>query len=335
MNFNDNLLRAIRGEPIRAIWFMRQAGRYLSEYKKLREKYNIFEMIKNPEISAYITKLPVDKLNVDGAILFSDITIIFEPMGIDFEIVENKGPVIRKVLNEDDIRNLIIIEPFESLDFVYKTIKILKSELNVPLIGFSAGPFTLAVYLIEGTRSKDFLKIKEFMLKNPTLFDLLMEKLTINIYKFLEFQIKAGVDIIQIFDSWIGCLSPNIFKLFILKHIKNLVSKLKQYNIPIIYFSLNTYSILHILNELDVDVISIDWRIDIGKAREILKDKVIQGNLDPAILLADFEIIKKETMEILKSINYKHIFNLGHGILPNTPFINVKKLVDFVKEVKI
>ncbi|MEO0202936.1 MAG: uroporphyrinogen decarboxylase [candidate division WOR-3 bacterium] len=334
MSFNDNLLRAIKGEPIRAVWFMRQAGRYLEEYKKLREKYSIFEIIKNPEICAYITKLPVDKLNVDAAILFSDITIIFEPMGIDFEIVEDKGPIVRKTLDEKDIKNLPIIEPYESLNFIYKSIKILKGELNVPLIGFSAGPFTLAVYLIEGLRNKDFLKTKEFMFKEKILFDLLMEKLSMNIYKFLEFQIKCGVDVIQIFDSWVGSLSPNTFKMFVLNHVKNLVLRLRRYNIPIIYFSLNTYSILEMLNELDVDVISVDWRIEIKKAREIIKDKVIQGNLDPAILFADFEVIKRETTEILKNINYKHIFNVGHGILPNTPFINVKNLVNFVKEFK-
>jgi len=334
MKFNNNLIEVIKGRKNRAIWFMRQAGRYLDEYKKIREKYNILEIIKNPELCAYITMLPVKKLNVDAGILFSDISIIFEAMNIDFEIVENKGPIIRKTLSLDDIKNLRVIEDFH-LDYVYETIKILKKELNVPLIGFSGGPFTIAVYLIEGSRTKDFNKIKEFMIKYPNMFDLLMEKLSENIYKFLEFQIISGCDLVQIFDSWVGCLSPNLYRKFILRHIENIVNKLKKYEIPIIYFSLNTYSILEILNETNIDIISIDWRIDIKKARDILKNKVIQGNLDPFILLSDFEYIKNEAIYILNSLKDKHIFNLGHGILPNTPFDNVKKLVDFIKEVEI
>lgn len=329
---NNKLLRAIKGERVRPIWFMRQAGRYLPEYKKIREKYSLIQIIKNPELIVYITKLPVDKLKVDAAILFSDISLIFEGMNVVFDIVEKKGPIVYEPISEDDIKNLRIVDNFEFLSFISSAIKILKNELEVPLIGFSGGPFTLAVYLIEGSRSNNFNKITNFIQSYPSLTHLLLEKITLNVFKFLEFQIKSGVDLIQIFDSWAGFAPTHIFQKFILPHLHTLFSLLKPKNVPIIYFTLNSKSIISLANTLNADVISIDWSVNIKKARELIKNKAIQGNLNPAVLLSDFPTIKKETIKILNGIKEKHIFNLGHGILPQTPFDNVKMLVDFIRE---
>jgi uroporphyrinogen decarboxylase len=336
----DAFLRACHGETVdyTPIWIMRQAGRYLPEYQKVRAKVDFLTLCKTPELAAEVTIQPVDILGVDAAILFSDILIPVEAMGMKLRFLERKGPVLnRPIRTERDLKRLKDIEPEEDVPFVLDTIKILRKALRrkVPLIGFAGAPFTLATYMIEGGSSKNFLNTKTMMLSEPRLFHNLMDKITEATETYLSAQIKAGVQAVQIFDSWAGALAPDDYKACSLPYVKRIIKNLKPLGVPIIYFVNNCGGLLELARTSGADVIGIDWRVDIGKAIVRLGRKVsVQGNLDPVALFSDLKTLRKKVKDILKkgSRARGHIFNLGHGILPQTSPEMARALVQMVHE---
>lgn len=337
---NDTFLKVCRGEKASytPIWLMRQAGRYMPDYQEIRKKVGFLALCKSPELAALVTMQPVDALNVDAAILFSDILIPIEVMGINLEFSESKGPIIHNpIRDKKDVLNLKCINPEEDLPFISDTIKILKRNLRVPLIGFSGAPFTLATYMIEGSSSKNFINTKRMMYQVPDTFLELMNKLTDTVIVYLKNQIDSGVDAVQIFDTWAGILSPYDYKKNVLPHIQKIINSLKSHNsrLPIIYFAFNCGCMLNVIRQSEADVLGLDWRIDVSTAIEQLGDNIVfQGNLDPCILFGTEKIIKESVKNILSDAKKAkgHIFNLGHGILPETPLENVIKLVDIVHE---
>lgn len=333
---NDTFLKVCRGEKTdyTPIWVMRQAGRYLPQYQEVRSKVDFLTLCKTPELASKVTMQPVDILGVDAAILFSDILIPLEAMGLALRFEEEKGPIFDNPIRDKiGLEGLIDIDPKKDCPFVLETINILKKQLKVPLIGFSGAPFTLATYMIEGGSSKTFLNTKKMMYINPQLFRALMGKLTLNTIAYLKGQIYAGADAVQLFDSWAGVLSPNDYRTFAFPFVLEIISALKSLKKPIIYFVNNCAGLLEIVRDCGSDVIGIDWRVDISHAIERLgTNKVIQGNLEPIILFSDYKQIKQAAQDIIeKGKRAKgHIFNLGHGILPNTPVDNLKILIDVV-----
>ncbi len=330
----DTFLKACQGfkTDYTPVWFMRQAGRYMKEYQKIRQKYDFLTMCKTPEIAAEVTLQPIKILGVDAAILFSDILVPLEAVGLKIEFIEDKGPKVYPNIRDEENLNLLKNIEIDSLDYVFKTIKILTKELEVPLIGFAASPFTLATYVIEGGTTKDFVNTKRFMFAQSEGFHKLMDFLTDATLNYLQEQVKAGVHALQIFDTWAGILSPFDYEVFCKPYVKRIINKLKS--VPVIYFSSNTAGHLNHLKDLDADVLSIDWRIDIRDASLALKDQSLQGNLDPLTLLGTEEELFKRTEKILiDGMNAKsHIFNLGHGVNINTSVDKLKKLVDFIHE---
>ncbi len=337
-SFNETFLKACFREKTSytPVWYMRQAGRYLPEYRKLKEQYSILDICREPELAARVSLAPVDILDVDAAILFADIVIPLLGIEIDLDIIENIGPVIRKpVQSLQDVKKLRMLEPKEDIPYLLKTIAILRNELKdrVPLIGFSAAPFTLASYLIEGKPTRDFIKTKSFMYTNKEAWDLLMDKLRGIITVYLEAQVEAGAQTLQLFDSWVGCLGEGDYQDYVLPYTKQVCESLNSKTVPLIHFGTNTAALLVSFSSVNCDVIGIDWRISIDKAwKAIGYKKAIQGNLDPVLLLSDFSLIKKKVDEIFSTLPKKqgYIFNLGHGILPNTPVENLIKLTEYV-----
>jgi uroporphyrinogen decarboxylase len=316
------------------VWFMRQAGRYMPEYQKVRQKYDFLTMCRTPEIAAEVTMQPVRILDVDAAILFSDILIPLEAMGMKIEFIEEKGPQVHPAIRTSaQLSQLKPIE-IEKIQYVFEAIRILIRELNVPLIGFAASPFTLATYIIEGTSSKDFINSKKFMFSDKESFHKLMATLTDSMLLYLKEQLKAGVNAIQIFDTWAGILSPFDYELFVKPYVKRLTEGLKS--VPVIYFCPNATGLANQINETEADVLSIDWRIDISDASRLFREKTIQGNLDPLTLLGSEDEIFKRTTYILTGGRKarSHIFNLGHGVNIHTKVDTLKKLVDFVHNFK-
>lgn len=333
--FNDTFLKACRKEPVdhTPVWYMRQAGRYQPEYRKIREKYSFFEINENPEVCAEVTRLPVEQLGVDAAILFADIMTPLKPIGVDVEIVEGVGPVIdNPVKTVQDIQRLIDLDPEKQLPYILETVQILKEQLNVPLIGFSGAPFTLASYLIEGGPSKGYHKTKGFMYSQPEAWQALMNKLRDVTVTYLKAQIKAGASAVQVFDSWVGAVNDTDYRAFILPTMTEIFTELKATGVPTIYFGSGSSHLLKEWNKLPVDVISIDWRISIDNVRSMGIDKVIQGNLDPSLLLAPWDLLKERATEILDQGKKEpgHIFNLGHGIFPSADVETLQKLTTFV-----
>jgi len=337
---NDTFLKACRGEKVdyTPVWLMRQAGRYLAEYQKVREQVDFLTLCKTPELAVKVTLQPVDILGVDAAILFSDILIPVEAMGMHLEFSDKKGPVLGEpIRNKSAVDRLIIPDTEDSMPFVLEAIKILRRELEnkVPLIGFSGAPFTLATYVIEGGSSKNFLNTKKMMFQNIGLFNYLMKKLTKTVISYLSSQIIAGAQAVQIFDSWAGILSPVDYKEFELPYVKKIVSTLKKQHpeTPVIYFANDCAGIIKEAKKSGADVIGIDWRIDMGEAvKRLGKKVVVQGNLDPCALFLPKEQIEERVRDILyKAENARgHIFNLGHGILPETPVENAISMVEAV-----
>jgi uroporphyrinogen decarboxylase len=316
------------------VWYMRQAGRYLPQYKKLKGTKNILDIVRTPELAAQISLQPVDILGVDAAVLYADIMIPLLGVGVDLEIIENIGPVIKQPIQSlKDIKKIRDLEAEEDIPYLLETITILRKELKVPLIGFSAAPFTLASYLIEGKPTRDFIKTKTFMNTQPDNWKILMQKLCDLIIVYLKAQIASGIQTIQIFDSWVGCLSEEDYNDFVLQYSKNIFSSLKKYSVPLIHFGTNTAGMLETFSSVDCDAVSVDWRIPLSTAwKEIGYDKAIQGNLDPAVLLSDFASIKKRVDMLFASLPKRdgYIFNLGHGVLPGTPVGNIIKLTEYV-----
>jgi len=335
--FNDTILKAYQGEETShtPAWFMRQAGRSQREYLEIKKKYSLFEITHQPELSAYVTRLPVEQYGIDAAILYKDIMTPLPAMGIDVEIVSGVGPVIDNPLkNKTDIENLRKLEPEDDIDYILNTIKLLTEEqLNVPLIGFSGAPFTLASYMIEGGPSKNYAKTKAFMYKEPELWFMLMDKLAEMIITYATAQVKAGVSAIQIFDSWVGSLNASDYQIYIKPTMNYIFTELRKLNVPLILFGIGARHLLLEFNDLPVDVIGLDWRITIPEARAMGVTKVLQGNLDPAILLADWETIEARTKAILDDgmKDGRHVFNLGHGVTPDITQETLQKLAELIR----
>ena len=337
---NDRFIKACRRESPDAtpVWFMRQAGRFLPEYRKIRAKHSLVEICKDPELSAEVSVLPVDTLGVDAAILFADIMLPLEGMGVRFEIKDGIGPVIQSSLDEfQKVNSLSTLDPSSDVPYVIEAISETKKLLNsrVPLIGFCGAPFTLASYLIEGHATRDFLNTKKLMYNDPKTWHLLMDKLSTSMGTYLRAQADAGVDAVQLFDSWVGCLSPADYRAYVLPYSKRVLSYIKDKAIPRIHFGTGTSAMLEEMKHAGGDVFSIDWRIPIDVAWRMLGyDVAIQGNLDPAVLLGDRDLIRARATDILTRTGNRpgHIFNLGHGILPETPQESAQQLVDFVHE---
>jgi uroporphyrinogen decarboxylase len=335
---NNTFLKACRGEEVdyTPVWLMRQAGRYLPEYQAVRSNIDFLTLCKNPKLAAAVTLQPVDILGVDAAILFSDILIPVEPMGMRLEFLDKEGPVLSEpIRGKSAVERLIVPDIEEDLPFVLDTIKILRKELEdkVPLIGFSGAPFTLATYMIEGGTSKNFYNTKKLMFQNSGVFNYLMEKITETVISYLSAQIKAGAQAVQLFDTWAGILSPSDYKKFAFPYVKKAISELKKEGVPIIYFVNDCAGILKEVKKSGADVTGIDWRIDIADAiKKLGKNMAIQGNLDPCALFLPKEKLEDRVKEILwKGETAKsHIFNLGHGILPQTPVENVIAMVEAV-----
>lgn len=334
---NDLLLKAAVGEKIERtpVWLMRQAGRVLPEYRKVREKLKDFkELVKNPEAACEVTIQPVDILGVDAAIIFSDILVVPEAMGLDYKMIESKGPWFENpVKGLHDIQNLKIADPEEDLKYVLDAIKLTKKELNnrVPLIGFAGAPWTIFSYMVEGQGSKNFSKAKRMLYTQPDWSHELLGKITKTTLAYLKAQISAGADIVQLFDSWAGDLSPALYKQFALPYIQEICNGITE--APVILFARGAYFARHELAKLPCNVIGLDWTMDIKESRAIIGDaKTLQGNMDPCLLYADYNTIKKEAIKMLNAFGpHKHIANLGHGILPDTDADKVKCFIDTVK----
>jgi len=294
-------------------------------------------MCKNPELAAKVTLQPIEKFKLDAAIIFSDILIPLEPMGVEFEFATGGGPVFHHPLREmKDVEKLRNIEPEEELSFLMKAIQTVRKELEgkVPLIGFSGAPFTLASYIVEGGHSKNYLFTKGMMYQDRPTWDALMEKLSEMLIRYLNAQIRSGVQAVQIFDSWVGCLSPADYEAYVLPYSKRVIDGIEK-SVPLIHFATSSATLLELMKRAGGDVIGVDWRVDIREAWKHLGDEVaIQGNLDPVVLFGPVDSIKKEVKRILKGTEGRpgHIFNLGHGILPNTPVDHVAALIEMVHE---
>ncbi len=340
---NDTFLRACAGKKTdyKPVWLMRQAGRYLPEYQKVRSKVDFLTLCKTPELATEVTLQPIDILNVDVAILFSDILVPLEPMGMQLEFSEQKGPVFHNpVRTSADVRALRPIDSQADVPYVLEAIRLLKQSLKVPLIGFSGAPFTLATYMIEGGSSKNFIHTKRMMYQAPEMFHALMKLVTTVVTDYLLAQIRAGVDTVQIFDSWVGALAPHDFERFALPYVQQIIRALRAFErqVPVIYFAFNSSGMMEQVRKAGADVYGLDWRIDIAKAVDLLdRNHVVQGNFDPCALFGTNELICAEVKRILEGARYapNHIFNLGHGILPETPVDGAKAMVDAVHEISV
>ncbi|MFQ6059307.1 MAG: uroporphyrinogen decarboxylase [Anaerolineae bacterium] len=331
-------LRACRREPVDCtpVWFMRQAGRYMPEYRRIREKHDLLTICKTPELAVQVTLQPIERLGVDAAIIFADILLPLEGMGIDLEFTPGEGPVIHNPVRDTAaVAALRVPKLGENAPFTLEAIRLARQELDgkVPLIGFSGAPFTLASYIIEGGSSKHYLLTKGMMYQAPTTWHTLMGKLTRVIAGYLRAQIRAGAQAVQLFDSWVGCLSPADYREYVLPYSRQVMEELKGEGVPIIHFGTGTSALLEWMKEAGGDVIGLDWRVDLDVAWSCLGDDVaVQGNLDPAVLLGPLPEIERRAEDILRRAGNRpgHIFNLGHGILPQTPVEHVGALVEFV-----
>jgi uroporphyrinogen decarboxylase len=332
---NDSVfLKACRGEVVERtpVWFMRQAGRSLPGYKKMRETHDVLALTQTPDLAAQVSLEPVELLGVDAAILFADIMLLPIAMGIGVKLVEGIGPVIDEPLDTPEkILQLTRFSP-ENIAYLQETIALLRTKLSVPLIGFSGAPFTLASYLIEGKPSRTWLKTKRFMLEYPEAWDTLMSLLSDGVVEYLRMQIRSGVQAVQLFDSWVGCLSPMQYRSFVLPHVQRIFASLKDENVPRLHFGTDTAGILSDFSNVDCEVIGVDWRMSLGAAKKQIGSKSLQGNLDPAVLLAPWETVTQTVDALLADINPKqgYIFNLGHGMLAEADDAVVKKLVEYV-----
>lgn len=337
---NDLFLRACKNLPVERtpIWIMRQAGRYLSEYRAVRAKADFLTMCKTPELAAEVSIQPVDIIGVDAAIIFSDILVIPEAMGMYLEMNEGKGPVFpNPVRTESDAKKLKEIDPYKDLKFVLDAVSLTKKELKgrVPLIGFAGSPWTLLTYMVEGKGSKNFSEIKKLVYNNPKLAHSVLDKLAKAVSAYLSAKIESGANAVQIFDTWGGILSPDDFREFSLQYIVKVVSELKKKDEPVIVFAKGVHYCLEELANSGVDAIGLDWTMELCNVRKQIGDKIaLQGNLDPTVLYAPKDRIREEAVKVLNSFGKGsgHIFNLGHGILPDVDPENAKALVQFVKE---
>lgn len=334
---NDLILRAARGEKVERtpVWLMRQAGRILPEYREVRARMGGFkELVESPEFACEVTIQPVDHLGVDAAIIFSDILVIPEAMGLPYEMVEKRGPWFEKTVSSaSDIVKLKIAEA-DDVRYTIDAISLTKKELDgrVPLIGFAGAPWTILSYMVEGSGSKTFSKAKKFLYTEPKLAHQLLEKITLSTINYLKGQIAAGADMVQIFDSWAGILSPEQYREFALKYIAQICDAIDE--VPITVFAKGAYFVRKELGELNCNTIGLDWNMDAMESRALIgSSKTLQGNLDPCVLYADYEVIVAETRAMLKAFGpQRHIANLGHGVYPDIDPRKVKLFVDTVKD---
>jgi len=339
-NNESRFLKACRGEPVDAtpVWFMRQAGRYMKAYRDLKEKYSFLEMCKTPELATEVTLQPVNALDIDAAIIFADILLPLEPMGTGLEFVVGDGPSIpRPVRDAKAVDKLLPVNAEEHLGFVGDAIRMVRREISgkVPLIGFAGAPFTLCSYMVEGGKSREFKTTKMMMFEAPELWERLMDKVCTMLIDYLKMQVNAGAQALQIFDSWVGCVSPEDYSRYVLPHTRRVIEGLQDTGVPVINFSTGTSTMLDRVARAGGDVISFDWRINLDDAwRQIGLNRPIQGNLDPVILFAPLPVIKERVHDILRRAQGRpgHIFNLGHGILQHTPVDHVKAVCDMVHE---
>jgi uroporphyrinogen decarboxylase len=333
-------LKACRREPVDAtpVWFMRQAGRYMAEYRALRQKYSLLELCATPDLATEVTLQPVRRIEVDAAILFSDLLLPLEPMGLPFDFIKGEGPQIeRPIENSADIDRLKTFDPREKLGHVLQAIRQIQRELagRVPLIGFAGAPFTLASYAIEGGHSNNFARTKALMYGHPEAWHRLCDKFAAIVGDYLVAQIEAGVDAVQVFDSWVGALSPADYCEFAFPHTKRIFDTVGR-RVPTIHFGVGTATILEDIRDAGGDVIGVDWRSPLDEAWErIGYDRAVQGNLDPTLLLGPTERLLDATEEVLTRAGRRpgHIFNLGHGILPSTPLEHVQTVARHVHSV--
>ncbi|EMI10276.1 uroporphyrinogen decarboxylase [Anoxybacillus gonensis] len=336
---NDTFLRACRGEATEyvPVWYMRQAGRSQPEYRALKEKYSLFEITHQPELCAYVTRLPVEQYNVDAAILYKDIMSPLPAIGVDVDIKAGIGPVIANPIRSlADVERLGEIDPESDVPYVLETIRILtKEQLTVPLIGFAGAPFTLASYMIEGGPSKNYNKTKAFMYAEPKAWFALMDKLADMTIRYVKAQIRAGASAIQIFDSWVGAVNVADYRQFIKPTMERIFTALRDENVPLIMFGVGASHLAKEWHDLPLDVVGLDWRLPIREAKDMGLTKALQGNLDPAVLLAPWEVIEARVKQILDdgmAHEGGYVFNLGHGIFPQIQPETLKRLTAFIHE---
>jgi uroporphyrinogen decarboxylase len=330
-------MRACRREPVpyTPIWLMRQAGRYMPEYRAVRAKTNFLELCKTPSLAAEVTVTAAERLGVDAAIIFADILLILEPMGVELEFAHGEGPVIHNPVRQGrDVDRLRQLEDVSGLEFVNEAIRQTRRALkpDVPLIGFSGAPFTLASYLTEGGGSKNYVHTKRLMYNDSGAWHAMMSLISASLVKYLNAQIDAGAQAVQLFDSWVGCLSPDDYREFVLPHTRAVIQNVKP-GVPVIHFGTGTAALLELMREAGGDVIGLDWRVRLDEGwRRVGHDVAVMGNLDPVALFADREVLLAQARRVLDQAGGRpgHIFNLGHGILPETPVENVIALVEFV-----
>jgi uroporphyrinogen decarboxylase len=335
----SRFVKACKALPVDVtpVWFMRQAGRYMAEYRAVRKKYSLIEICKKPEVAAEVTITAAEALGVDAAIIFADLLLPLEVMGLPFHFSAGEGPKIEKpVANANDVNRLRADRAAE-LGYVAEAVRIVSAHFGagLPVIGFCGAPFTLASYMIEGGGSRNYIQTKKMMYNSPQLWDELMRKLVTVTSEYAAEQVRAGADAIQVFDSWVGCLSVEDYQRYVLPRTTELIRKLQATGVPVIYFGTDSATLLPHMKETDADVIGVDWRIPLNVAWKNIGFKgAVQGNLDPVLLFADWKEIQPRAEEILRRArgHAGHIFNLGHGILPETPVENVKRLAAFVHE---
>ena len=335
---NDLLLRTLKGEVVERppVWMMRQAGRYLPEYRVLREKHGFFERCQTPELACAITLQPVDLIGVDAAILFSDILVVPQAMGLEVQLIESKGPVLPDpIKSESDLARISVPDVHEKLNYVFDAIKLIKKELNgkVPLIGFAGAPWTLLCYMVQGKGSKTFDEAKEFCYTQPKTAHRLLQMITDATIAYLKQQARSGADVVQIFDSWGGLLGKDDFENLSLHYISQIVEALKE-EVPVIVFAKGAWHSLEAMAATGAQGLGIDWCTPPSFARQLAGNKIVlQGNFDPAKLLSPIPVIKKEVQKMLTEFGgQRYIANLGHGILPHVPVDHAKAFVETVKE---
>ncbi|HEX8136735.1 MAG TPA: uroporphyrinogen decarboxylase [Pyrinomonadaceae bacterium] len=333
------LMRALRREPVpyTPVWLMRQAGRYMREYREVRARTSFLELCKTPELAAEVTVTAVERLGVDAAIIFADILLIIEPMGIDLEFARGEGPVIHNpVRTPSDVERLREVSSVDELDYVYEAIRLTRRALkpDLPLIGFAGAPFTLASYIVEGGSSKNYIHTKRLMYTDAGAWHQMMSLIARALVRYLNAQVSAGAQVVQLFDSWVGCLSPEDYRQYVLPHTRSVIEGVAPAT-PVIHFGTGTAALLELMSEAGGHCIGLDWRVDLAEGwRRIGEERAIMGNLDPVVLFAGVEQVRAQARRILERAGRRpgHVFNLGHGILPETPVDNVVALVDAVHE---
>jgi uroporphyrinogen decarboxylase len=336
---NSRFIRACKAQPVdrTPVWFMRQAGRYMAEYRAVRKQHSLIEICKQPALAAEVTITAAEALGVDAAIIFADLLLPLEVMGLPFRFEAGEGPVIEKPIREKEDIARLRTDRAADLGYVADAIRIVCKHFGdrLPMIGFCGAPFTLASYMIEGGGSRNYIHTKKMMYSQPAAWDELMRKLVAVTSAYAAEQVRAGADTIQIFDSWVGCLSVEDYRRYVLAHVTDLVKRLQATGVPVIYFGTDSATLLSSMKETGAEVIGLDWRIPLDEGWRLMNFQgAVQGNLDPVLLFADWNELRTRAEDILNRAAGRpgHIFNLGHGILPETPVENVKRLCQFVQE---